>query len=77
MNLERQLASIKTRADLHAWVDTLPEDGCKGLILLDTAMSGSGSQIKFYEVGEITLAESLWYTKSFEHWLFDHYGKDD
>lgn len=70
MNIEEQLSRIKSKADLRKWVEELPEDA-KGLILVHKDSDPEDKAVySFHEVGPITVAESLWLARSYEHYLF-------
>jgi hypothetical protein len=75
---EKQLESIKSKADLHKWVDELP-DGVVGIILVRNPAErhdppdGCGEEHESYsyrEIGEITLESTLYMIRSYEHWIF-------
>jgi hypothetical protein len=72
MALEDQLAQIKDKAELRAWIDELP-DGVKGLILLEMPDDPNDDRTtyRYREIGDITIAEGLYAVKSYEHFLFD------
>lgn len=74
VGIEQQLAKIADKAALKAWIDSLP-DGVKGVVIVELPNDPEQDLIAHYryrEIGDITLAESLYATKSYEHYLFDH-----
>jgi hypothetical protein len=75
---ERQLEKIKSKDDLHKWVDELDE-GAIGLLLVRNPPSvhcsedGCGEIHESYsyrEIGDVTLEQTLYILKSYEHWMF-------
>jgi hypothetical protein len=72
MAIEDQLAQIKDKSELLAWIHELP-DGAKGIIILEMPEDPNDHRAfyKYREVGDITAAEGLYAIKSYEHFLFD------
>jgi hypothetical protein len=62
--LDKQMAEIKDKADLHRWVDSLPET-LDGIILV----SDASGRITVRHLGQISLKTSLWNIKLYEQWL--------
>lgn len=56
MSLEKQLASIKTKAEIHAWVDEQP-DGVEGLILIRIRTEDQ-EIVRYRHLGDITIESS-------------------
>jgi hypothetical protein len=74
MTLEEQLKNIKDKAELHEWVDKLPE-GSKGLFIMQMPddPDATSSIFRHYSFGDITIAEEVYACKSFEHFMFRAY----
>jgi hypothetical protein len=72
MNFEKQIATIKDKQDLHAWVDKLP-DGAKGLIILQLPSTEEDvDTMRQTDFGELTIAEGTWLAQSYIHWIFSN-----
>lgn len=77
MNFEKQLQLMADKKSLHEWVDSLDDNvELSGVILLREDGHKIGDKTSdeckytFHHIGNVTVAESLYLTKSFEHWLF-------
>jgi len=64
VKFEKQLEAIANRAALHAWIDKLPDDAA--LLILVQHPHG----YSYHELGELTLKDSIYMTRSFEHFVF-------
>jgi hypothetical protein len=63
--LDKQMAEIKDKADLHRWVDGLPEN-LDGIILITYPATG---RLTVRHLGHITLSKSLWNIEVYKNWL--------
>jgi hypothetical protein len=77
VNFLKQLESIKSKDDLHKWVDSLPDDvELKGLVLVDeTKPEDAGCCFTYRSIGPITVAESVYMTESYKHFVI--FGDND
>jgi hypothetical protein len=72
---EKQLERIANKAELRAWIDELPDEAV-GFILMrlppkhHDACGKTHEPYKFREIGDITIEQTLYAMKSWEHWLF-------
>lgn len=64
MKLEDTIASIVDKAQLHAWIDDLPEGSCA--VILAELPDGVNA---FNTFGEINRGKALWLSKTFEHFI--------
>ena len=71
---EKQLQRIADKAELHTFVDSLPDDAIGILIVrLPPEPHECGETHEGYryrEIGDITIEQSLYAVKSWEHWIF-------
>lgn len=87
MNIERQLASIKSKSELHKWIDELPDEA-EGVLLMrlpsepltedeqkatahDSGAAPVRDCFRFRHFGNIELGESVYMVRCFEHWLLN------
>jgi hypothetical protein len=80
MKFEQQLEAIKNKADLHKWVDELPDDAT-GLVLIrnPAELHACGEKHESYsyrEIGAITVEESVYMARSWEHWMLSAMVQD-
>jgi hypothetical protein len=62
--LDKQMAEIKSKADLMRWLDTLPEE-FEGILLVADAQQ----RLLVKHLGPITLPRALWNIESYKQWL--------
>ena len=68
---EKQLQRIADKAELHTFVDSLPDDAIGILIVRLPPQSGEQHEgYRYREIGDITIEQSLYAVKSWEHWIF-------
>jgi hypothetical protein len=62
VNVERQLGAIKTKADLHAWVDALDFENpdVRGIMFVGQPTENDEC-IRYREIGDMDLATVLYY----------------
>jgi hypothetical protein len=65
--LDKQMAEIKTKADLIKWVTSLPED-LDGIILVSNPQT---RRLTVAHLGGITLPRSLWSMELYKKWLLE------
>ena len=72
VTIQKQLAAITPKAELHRWVDELP-DGIKGIIVIEMRDDPHDSRANYCyrHIGDVTVAEGLYMLKTYEHFLFD------
>lgn len=75
MNFERQLESIKNKADLHKWIDEIPDDA-QGIVMMQLPSEPSPSNpgqnrdvFRFRHFGDIEIRDSVYMARCWEHWL--------
>lgn len=62
MGFEQQLESIVEKAELHQWIDELPE-GSSAIIMAELP----DGENAWHYFGDMTLGKALWLTRLFEH----------
>ena len=75
--LEKQIEDIADKAALKAYIEALP-DGVRGVILTESLDEESEHDedceeshvIKYKHIGDITMAQSVYLVRSYEHWVF-------
>ena len=70
MSIEHQLASIKSKAEMQLWVDTLP-DNARGVILVETGDDDRECIMKYREMGKLTMAECLYLIETYKYYLMN------
>jgi hypothetical protein len=68
MKFEAQLLSIKHKADLHKWIDDLP-DSATVIILANCEQNEEREWHKFYEFGGMSIAQSVYMLECFKNYL--------
>jgi hypothetical protein len=75
MKFEDQLAAIKTKDDLHKWVDALA-DNAQGVILTMRTEEDGNVIYSYRNIGDTTVERTHYLAASYSHWLFA-YPSDD
>lgn len=71
--MEAQLAHIKSKEDLHRWIDD-QDDDTRMLVMADPP---GGEDFRFQMLGDFTCAELVYMVELLKFDLFDHGDEDD
>ena len=71
---EKQLQRIADKAAFHQFIDELPDDAI-GILIVRLPPEPQETQethdsYRYHEIGDITIEQSLYAVKSWEHWIF-------
>ena len=69
VKFEDQLAAIKTKDDLHRWVDGLADD-VQGIMLTMRTDPDGEVVYSYRNIGDITVERTHYLAASYQHWLF-------
>lgn len=76
--LEKQIGAIADKAALKAYIEEMPDD-VRGVILTEAPSEpiddcdedcDAHYTVQYKNIGDITLAQSVYLVRSYEHWVF-------
>jgi hypothetical protein len=67
-NLEAQIRDVTAKAELHDWIDALEGKNFSGIVLLqcDDVDDDSLFRIRYREVGDMTIANTIYLIESYK-----------